>query len=80
MRNNAAMSAAEIIEELPRLNVEERRAVANRLRLLESPPQPAASGESDDWLSHLKQQAQRMATGKSGASIEEIINDIRDGR
>lgn len=78
------MSAAQILEELPRLSPAELSAVARRLRKLKAPrAAPALENDRIKWsreLDDLAETSRRLSTGRKGAGIAEIINDIRDGR
>jgi hypothetical protein len=84
VEENYAMSAAEIIAELPRLSPSERNAVERQLaQLKRKPALEPTDADRKQWtreLDDLAETARRLATGKEGSSIAEIINDIRDGR
>ena len=78
------MSAAQIIQELPRLSPAERIAVERSLRKLNAVPAATAlDKDRAKWareLDDLAETSRRLSTGKKGSNIAEIINDIRDGR
>ncbi len=78
------MSAAQIIEELPRLSAADLNVIERRLQKLKAPSKPPQFlADKKAWareLDELAETSRRLSTGKKGSSIEKIINDIRDGR
>ena len=75
------MSAAQIIEELPRLSPAERSTVENKLRELAALPRRTPTPtEREAWLTRLRAHRERSSTGRQGSSIQEIMDDIRGDR
>jgi hypothetical protein len=78
------MSAAQIIAELPGLTLAERDAVElHLLKLKARRASDTLKANQKEWakeLDDLAETSRRVATGKKGSSIADIINDIRDGR
>lgn len=75
------MSAAQIIEELPRLSPVEFEAVDRRMGELKSRPKPARSQpDMDEWARELTELRQRVGTGRTGVPLQQLMDEIRGDR
>ena len=75
------MSAAQIIEELPRLSPVEFDAVDRRMGELKARPKPARpQPDMDEWARELAELRQRISTGKTGVPLQQIMDEIRGDR
>ena len=75
------MSAAQIIEELPRLKPVERSAVKRRLKELDAAPRPVPSPSVIEARAReLAGFRRRISTGKTGVPLQQIMDEIRGDR
>lgn len=86
MRNNAAMSAAQIIEELPRLSLVDLEAVRRRAADVSAEKKRASPGpvaevpDMEAWADRLENLHRKYSTGKAGTPLQQIMDDLRGDR
>ena len=79
----STMSIPEMLNELPLMNSEERKAVARRLRELKSQPGPRPAPTDKDkeaWAKRLEALRKQFNTGRTGTPLQQIFDDLRADR
>lgn len=75
------MSAAQILEALPRLSPMEFETVDRRMCELKSRLKPAGpQPDMDEWARELAELRRRVGTGKTGVPLQQIMDEIRGDR